>query len=92
MSISKAQSERYFFILSSIQNRTFRGYAPEVISLLESRGVKIPGLNSRMVHNVAGGGSKNFIILNAIAEVVQQKEDEMNGFQMPNEDFNLKSA
>jgi len=45
-----------------------------------------------MIHNVAAGGSKNFIILNAIAEVVQQKEDEMNGFNMPNEDFNLKSA
>lgn len=92
MSISKAQSERYFVILSSIQNRTFRGYAPEVISLLESRGVKIHGLNSRMIHNVAAGGSKNFIILNAIAEVVQQKEDEMNGFNMPSEDFKLKSA
>lgn len=92
MSISKAQSERYFSILSSIQNRTYRGYAPEVINLLEGRGVSIPGLNARMVHNVAAGGAKNFTILFAIAEVVQLKEEEMNGFHAPIEDFKLKSA
>lgn len=92
MSISKAQSERYFVLLSSIQNRTYRGYAPEVIELLESRSINIPGLNSRMVHNVASGGCKNFIILNAISEVVEKKESEMSGFSMPDEDFKLKSA
>jgi len=92
MSISKAQTERYFLILSSIQNRTYRGYAPEVISLLEGRGVSIPGLNARMVHNVVSGGAKNFTILNAIAEVVEIKEAEMMGIHLPTEHFNLKSA
>jgi hypothetical protein len=92
MSISKAQTERYFMILSSIQNRTYRGYAPEVISLLEGRGISIPGLNARMVHNVASGGAKNFTILNAIAEVVEIKEAEMMGIHLPTEHFNLKSA
>jgi hypothetical protein len=92
MSISKAQIPKYFEKLSSIQNRTYRGYAPDVIALLEGRKVQIPGLNTRMVHNVAAGGVRNFIILNAIAEVVQLKEDEMESASDDGEDFNLKSA
>jgi hypothetical protein len=92
MSISKAQIQKYFEVLSSIQNRTYRGYAPDVISLLEARKANIPGLNSRMVHNVAAGSIRNFIILNAIAEVVKQKEDELEESIQDPAEFKLKSA
>ena len=92
MSISKAQIQKYFEVLSSIQNRTYRGYAPDVISLLEGRKVHIPGLNSRMVHNVAAGSVRNFPILNAIAEVVKLREEEVESAGQTEEEFKLKTA
>lgn len=71
MAISPSQRQEFESLRISLIDRTFNGYAKRVVDLISTPSNQI---DTRAVHNTIQGTRKDFQILYAIKQVIEEKE------------------